>query len=362
MHPQIRQPGPGSRPICGMALEPEMPTAGAGPNPELADLTRRFRIGLALTVPVFLLEMGGHLTGMMHLVGGPRVGNWIQLLLATPVVLWAGWPFFERGWRSLVTRSLNMFTLIALGTGVAWVFSVVATLAPGIFPAAFRAPDGSVAVCFEAAAVIVVLVLLGQVLESRVRERTGGAIRALLNLAPAVARRIRPDGAEEEIPLGLQCRGRAGRGGGAVSVPRHPALAGDRGGRHGIVLGQRRWERAEAPSHSADVTGAHPPMIPGSRSSDLRPAKRAERPNGRRRKCGEAERRRPAAPVIPAGVEGDPMAAGEARRAAGWRPPHLRRSRGMRMRPARRLRGVNVSAFTPVSMKHEVRQHLMSQV
>ena len=201
MHPQIRQPAPGSCPICGMALEPEMPTAEAGPNPELVDFTRRFWIGLALTVPVFLLEMGGHLTGMMHLVGGPRVGNWLQLLLATPVVLWAGWPFFERGWRSLVTRSLNMFTLIALGTGVAWLFSVVATLAPGIFPAAFRAPDGSVAVYFEAAAVIVVLVLLGQVLELRARERTGGAIRALLNLAPAVARRIRQDGSEEEIPL-----------------------------------------------------------------------------------------------------------------------------------------------------------------
>jgi len=201
MHPQIRQPGPGSCPICGMALEPEMPSAEARPNPELVDFTRRFWIGLALTVPVFLLEMGGHLTGMMHLVGGPRVGNWLQFLLATPVVLWAGWPFFERGWRSLVTRSLNMFTLIALGTGVAWLFSVVATLAPGIFPAAFRAPDGSVAVYFEAAAVIVVLVLLGQVLELRARERTGGAIRALLNLAPAVARRIGQDGSDEEIPL-----------------------------------------------------------------------------------------------------------------------------------------------------------------
>ncbi len=201
MHPQIRQPGPGSCPICGMAIEPEMPTAETGPNPELVDFTRRFWIGLALTVPVFLLEMGGHLTGMMHLIGGPRVGNWLQLLLATPVVLWAGWPFFARGWRSLLTRSLNMFTLIALGTGVTWLFSIVATIAPGIFPGAFRAPDGSVAVYFEAAAVVVVLVLLGQVLELRARERTGGAIRALLNLAPAVARRIRPDGVEEEVPL-----------------------------------------------------------------------------------------------------------------------------------------------------------------
>ncbi|SFL14540.1 heavy metal translocating P-type ATPase [Falsiroseomonas stagni] len=201
MHPQIRQPGPGSCPICGMALEPETPSAETGPNPELVDFTRRFWIGLVLTLPVFVLEMGGHLTGMMHLVGGPRVGNWIQLVLATPVVLWAGWPFFVRGWQSLVNRSLNMFTLIALGTGVAWVFSVVATLAPDIFPAAFRAADGSVAVYFEAAAVIVVLVLLGQVLELRAREQTGGAIRALLDLAPAQARRLREDGSDEEVPL-----------------------------------------------------------------------------------------------------------------------------------------------------------------
>ncbi len=142
-----------------------------------------------LSFPVVVLEMGGHLTGMMHLVGGPQVGNWLQLALGTPVVLWAGWPFFVRGWRSLVNRSLNMFTLIALGTGVAWLFSVVATAAPGIFPDAFRAADGSVAVYFEAAAVIVVLVLLGQVLELRAREQTGGAIRALLNLAPAMAHR-----------------------------------------------------------------------------------------------------------------------------------------------------------------------------
>jgi Cu+-exporting ATPase len=201
MHPQIRQPGPGSCPICGMALEPEMPSAEAGPNPELVDFTRRFWIGLALTIPVFLLEMGGHLLGLTELVGGPRIGNWIQLALATPVVLWAGWPFFERGWASLRNRSLNMFTLIALGTGVAWAFSVVATAAPSIFPAAFRAPDGSVAVYFEAAAVIVVLVLLGQVLELRAREQTGGAIRALLNLAPPTARRIGGDGTEEEVPL-----------------------------------------------------------------------------------------------------------------------------------------------------------------
>ncbi|MBV1795700.1 heavy metal translocating P-type ATPase [Siccirubricoccus sp. G192] len=200
MHPQIRQAGPGNCPICGMALEPEVPTGEAGPNPELVDFTRRFWIGLALTLPVFVLEMGGHLLGLDHLVGR-GTSNWIQLLFGTPVVLWAGWPFFVRGWQSLVNRSLNMFTLIALGTGVAWLFSVVATVAPGVFPPAFRGHDGSVAVYFEAAAVIVVLVLLGQVLELRARERTGGAIRALLDLAPAMARRIGADGSEEEVPL-----------------------------------------------------------------------------------------------------------------------------------------------------------------
>ena len=164
MHPEIRQVGPGSCPICGMALEPELVSADTGPNPELADMTRRFWIGLALTIPVFFLEMGGHLTGLSHLVS-QQTSNWLQLILATPVVLWAGWPFFVRGWQSLVTRNLNMFTLIAMGTGVAWLYSVVATLAPEIFPAAFRSPGGSVAVYFEAAAVITVLVLLGQVLE-----------------------------------------------------------------------------------------------------------------------------------------------------------------------------------------------------
>ncbi len=200
MHPQIRQVGPGSCPICGMALEPELATTEAGPNPELVDFTRRFWIGLALTLPVFALEMGGHLLGLDHVVDR-STSNWIQLLFATPVVLWAGWPFFQRGWFSVVNRSLNMFTLIALGTGVAWIYSLVATLAPGVFPPAFRAPDGSVSVYFEAAAVIVVLVLLGQMLELQARERTGGAIKALLNLAPDMARRIRADGAEEEVPL-----------------------------------------------------------------------------------------------------------------------------------------------------------------
>jgi Cu+-exporting ATPase len=200
MHPEVRQVGPGSCPICGMALEPVLVGTDAGPSEELVDMTRRFWIGLVFTLPVFALEMGGHLIGLSHYLS-QSTSNWLQLLLATPVVLWAGWPFFERGWRSVVSRNLNMFTLIAMGTGVAWLYSVVATLAPGIFPAAFRNPDGSVAVYFEAAAVITVLVLLGQVLELRARETTSGAIRALLDLAPKTARRIRPDGSEEEVNL-----------------------------------------------------------------------------------------------------------------------------------------------------------------
>ncbi|HXV25198.1 MAG TPA: heavy metal translocating P-type ATPase [Alphaproteobacteria bacterium] len=200
MHPQIRQVGPGSCPICGMALEPVMATAEAGPNPELRDMTRRLWIGLLLALPVVGLEMGGHVTGLRHYLG-QQLSNWLQFVFATPVVLWAGWPFFVRAWNSLVTRNLNMFTLIAMGTGVAWVYSVVATLAPEIFPAAFRSADGSVAVYFEAAAVITVLVLLGQVLELRARETTSGAIRALLDLAPKTARRLGPNGAEEEVPL-----------------------------------------------------------------------------------------------------------------------------------------------------------------
>jgi Cu+-exporting ATPase len=205
MHPEIRQPGPGSCPICGMALEPEMPTADAGPNPELLDMTRRFWIGLALAVPVVVLEMGGHLFGL-HLLD-PVTSNWVQLAFATPVVLWAGWPFFVRGAQSLVTRNLNMFTLIALGTGVAWLYSIVATLAPEVFPEAFRGHAGTVAVYFEAAAVITVLVLLGQVLELRAREQTSGAIRALLDLAPKTARRVTDQGVDEDVPLELIAAG-----------------------------------------------------------------------------------------------------------------------------------------------------------
>jgi Cu+-exporting ATPase len=199
MHPEIRQVGPGFCPICGMELEPLEVGQSTGPSPELLDMQRRFWIGLALTLPVFALEMGGHLLGL-HIMG-QQTSNWVQLAFATPVVLFAGWPFFVRGWASLVSGNLNMFTLIAMGTGVAWIYSVIATLLPGVFPAAFRNADGSVPVYFEAAAVITVLVLLGQVLELRARERTSGAIRALLDLAPKRARRIGADGGEEEIDL-----------------------------------------------------------------------------------------------------------------------------------------------------------------
>ena len=200
MHPQIRQTGPGNCPICGMALEPEVATLETGPSPELVDMTRRFWIGLGLSIPVLGLEMGGHLTNL-HMILGQQTSNWLQLVLATPVVLWSGSPFFERGWKSLVTRRLNMFTLISMGTGAAWIYSVVATVAPGLFPVTFRAEGGSVAVYFEAAAVITVLVLLGQVLELRAREQTGGAIRALLDLAPKTARRVRADGVDEDVGL-----------------------------------------------------------------------------------------------------------------------------------------------------------------
>ena len=202
MHPEIRQVGPGSCPICGMALEPELVTATTQPNPELADMTRRFWIGLTLALPVFVLEMGGHLVDL-HAVLAQQTSNWLQLALATPVVLWAGWPFFERGWASIRSGNLNMFTLIAMGTGVAWGYSVLATLLPGLFPESLRAHDGGVSVYFEAAAVITVLVLLGQVLELRAREQTSGAIRALLDLAPKRARRIKADGSDEEVELGV---------------------------------------------------------------------------------------------------------------------------------------------------------------
>jgi len=199
MHTQIRRLGPDFCPICGMALEPVVATAQTGPSSELADMTRRFWIGLILSIPVVALGMLGGLLGLNRLVP-PPIGIWVQFALATPVVLWAGWPFFVRAWASVVNRNLNMFTLIASGTGVAWSYSAVATLAPGLFPAALRTADGVVEVYFEAAAVIIVLVLLGQVLELKARENTSGAIRALLDLAPKLARRITPTG-EEQVPL-----------------------------------------------------------------------------------------------------------------------------------------------------------------
>jgi Cu+-exporting ATPase len=204
MHPQIRQVGPGSCPICGMALEPAEVSLDQGPNVELLDMTRRFWIGLVLTVPVFVLEMGSHIPGLgLHDLFPPSTSIWIQFALSTPVVLWAGWPFFQRGWASIVNRSLNMFSLIALGTGAAYLYSLFATFAPGLFPAGFRGMGGTVHVYYEAAAVITVLVLLGQVLELRAREQTGGAIRALLNLAPKTAHRLKENGEDEEISLDL---------------------------------------------------------------------------------------------------------------------------------------------------------------
>jgi Cu+-exporting ATPase len=211
MHPEIRQIGPGSCPICGMGLEPVTVTADAGANPELVDMKRRFWIGFALALPVFLLEMGSHLFAGVREAIPSQISVWVQFVLATPVVLWAGWPFFVRGWNSLRSRNLNMFTLVAMGTGVAWLYSVIATFVPGIFPDAFRSSSGTVDVYFEAAAVITVLVLLGQVLELRARDQTSGAIKSLLNLAPKTARRIRGGDSgheddsqasvDEEVPL-----------------------------------------------------------------------------------------------------------------------------------------------------------------
>ena len=194
MHPQIQRVGPGSCPICGMALEPMTPAKGDTANPELRDMTQRFWVCVGLSVPLLVLAMAGDF-------GALRSPIWLELTLATPAVLWGGWPFFDRGWKSIISRRLNMFTLIALGTGIAYLYSLVATLAPGIFPPSFRAPEGGVPVYFEPAAVIVTLVLLGQVLELRARSQTGSAIRALLDLAPKRARLVRDDGSEADIAL-----------------------------------------------------------------------------------------------------------------------------------------------------------------
>ena len=199
MHPEVRQRGPGSCPICGMALEPVTLTLDESPNEELTDMTRRLRVSLWFTFPI-LVFMVAELAPTLHEMLRGALRNWVELALATPVVLWGGWPFFQRGWRSVVTRSLNMFTLIALGVGAAYGYSVIATLAPGLFPPSFRMGN-EVAVYFEPAAVIVVLVLLGQVLELRARSRTSSAIKRLLELTPATAHRIDQDGTEHDIPL-----------------------------------------------------------------------------------------------------------------------------------------------------------------
>src|SRR6266536_4176430 len=207
MHPEIRQVGPGNCPKCGMALEPVLASADERPNPELLDMTRRFWIGLVLTVPVFALEMSGHIGLSLHRFMSASVSGWVQFLFSIPVVLWAAGPFFVRGWNSLVSRSLNMYTLIALGTGVAFAYSAFALLAPGVFPAAFRDASEHVGLYFEAATVISVLVLLGEVLQLRARDNTSNAIRALIKLAPDTAIRIRPDGNDEEVALELVVRG-----------------------------------------------------------------------------------------------------------------------------------------------------------
>jgi len=202
MHPQIRRTEPGSCPICGMALEPLQPAAEGSRSPELRDMTRRFWIGAVLSAPLLVLQMGVHVRAIdLHHYVSALVSQWVQFALGTPVVLWAGWPLLDRGWASFRRRSLNMFSLIALGIGAAYLYSLFATLAPGLFPTALRTESGLVPVYYEAAAVITVLVLLGQVLELRARESTGSAIRALFNLAPKTARRLRPDGNDEEILL-----------------------------------------------------------------------------------------------------------------------------------------------------------------
>jgi Cu+-exporting ATPase len=205
MHPEIRRPGPGTCPICGMALEPAEPTADDGPNPELIDFTRRLWVSAVLAVPLLLISMGAEMMGL-HLVP-MQWSPWVQLALTAPIVLWAGWPFFERGWVSLFSRHYNMFTLIAIGVGAAFLYSLVATVAPGLFPAGFRQHGGMVPVYFEAAGVVVALVLLGQVLEMRARAATGRAIRALLNLAPKTAQRIDANGNDHEVALSEVVKG-----------------------------------------------------------------------------------------------------------------------------------------------------------
>ncbi|UCG51961.1 MAG: HAD-IC family P-type ATPase, partial [Candidatus Latescibacterota bacterium] len=202
MHPEVKSDTPGDCPECGMALEPRTPSLEEDDNPELIDMRRRFWVSLVLTIPVLVLAMADLIPGRpLENLLSPRSIVWLQFVLATPVVLWCGWPFFVRGWASILRRALNMFTLIAIGVGTAYVYSLIATLFPRIFPSSFRTPSGDVAVYFEAAAVITALVLLGQVLELKARSQTGAAIRALLGLAPKTARRISENGKETDVPL-----------------------------------------------------------------------------------------------------------------------------------------------------------------
>jgi len=203
MHPEIVRDAPGACPKCGMALEPMTVDVDDDENPELAEMSRRFRVGAVLSIPLVIIAMGESVGLSFEWLATPRLLSWLELVLATPVVLWGGWPFFVRGWQSVINRSLNMFTLIGIGTGVAYAYSVVATSVPHIFPASFRDAHGEVAIYFEAAAVIVTLVLLGQVMELRARQRTGAAIKALLGLAPKTARRVEADGSEADVPLEL---------------------------------------------------------------------------------------------------------------------------------------------------------------
>ena len=295
MHPEIRQIGPGACPICGMALEPEIATADSGPNPELADMTRRFWIGGVLALPVVVLEMGGHLVSAHDWVD-PTLSNYLQFVFATPVVLWAGWPFFVRGYQSLLTRNLNMFTLIAMGTGVAYVYSIVATFAPGAFPETFRNHGGAVAAYFEAAAVITVLVLLGQVLELRAREATSGAIRALLDLAPKTARRVKADGSDEEVPLD------------AVAVgDRLRVRPGDKVPVDGVVLeGHSALDESMVTGESMPVTKDKDARVIGgtiNQQRQLRDARRQSRP----RHAAGADR-----------ADGGERRSAAARRSSGW--------------------------------------------
>ena len=319
--PRCARSGPGSCPICGMALEP----AGRDGRGRAQPRARRHDPAASgsawcLTLPVVALEMGGHLTNL-HMLLGQQTSNWLQLLLATPVVLWAGWPFFERGWASLKSRNLNMFTLIALGTGVAWVYSVVATVAPGLFPAGFRGPDGAVAVYFEAAAVITVLVLLGQVLELRAREQTSGAIKALLDLAPKTARRLREDGSDEEVTLDLVLRRRP-----AAGAAGRPGAGRRRGRRRGE---RRRREHG----HRRGAAGREAAGCQGDR-------RHAQRPRQLRHARGEGRQGDDARPHRPDGGRGAALAGADP--AAGRPGRRLVRAGGRRDRRARVRRLVAV--------------------